>query len=95
MVTDIVVFYVLLAVVLVSYVVLGAAQAAAIAKGLARQGYGRASSVLAAVVLAFAPLVGGVAAVLGARSAWGWSTIKGVFWFFGSLLAILALILLG
>ena len=95
MVTDIVVFYVLLAVVLISYVVLGSVQAAAIAMGLARRGYGRASSALVALLLAFVPLVGGVAAVLGARSAWGWSTIKGVFWFFGSLLAILALILLG
>ena len=95
MVTDIFAFYVLLAVVLVCYVVLGSTQAVATAKGLARRGYGRASSVLVALLVAFVPLVGGVAAVLGARSAWDWSTIKGVFWFFGSLLAILALILLG
>jgi hypothetical protein len=51
--------------------------------------------VLVALLLAFVPLVGGFAAVLGARSAWGWSAIKGVSWFFGSLLAVFALIFLG
>jgi hypothetical protein len=93
--TDITVFYFLIAVVLAIYAVLGSVQATAIAKGLARQGYGKASSLLVALLLAFVPLVGGAAAVLGARGAWGWSTSKGVFWFFGSLLAILALIFLG
>ncbi len=95
MATDFVVFYVVLAAVLIGYAVLGSMQAVAIAKGLARQGYGKAPAVSVALLLAFVPIVGGAAAVLGARSAWGWSAIKGSLCFFGSFLAILAVVLFG
>ncbi len=95
MAMDLVAFFVLLAVVLIGFVALGSVQAVAIAKGLARHGYGKAPAASVALLLAFMPIVGGTAAVLGARSAWGWSAVKGSLWFFGSLLALRAVVALG
>ena len=95
MATDIVVFYVLLAVVAAGYLVLGTVQAFAIAAGLRHRGFRGWQAGIMAVLFAYLPFLGSAAAVLGTRAAWGWSTAKGIIWFFGSLLAILAVLLLG
>jgi hypothetical protein len=95
MVVDIAVFYVLLAVVGVAYLVLGTVQAFAIAAGLQHRGFRGWQAGIMAVLVAYLPFVGGAAAVRNAELGWGWTARRGVIRFFGPLLAIVAVILLG
>ena len=95
MATDIGVFYFLLAAVAVGYLALGTAQAFAIAAGLQHRGFTGRQAGIMAVLVAYLPFVGGVAAVRNAKLGWGWTARRGVIRFFGPLLAIAAVILFG
>lgn len=93
--TDFLVFYVLLAVLVVCYLVLGTAQAFAIAAGLKQRGFRWWQAGIMAVLIAFLPFVGSAAAVRNAALGWGWSVRRGAVRFFGPLLLILVVLLLG
>ena len=95
MAMDFLAFYVLLAVVAVAYLVLGTVQAFAIAAGLRHRGFRGWQAGIMAVLVAYLPVVGSAAAVRNAELGWGWTARRGVICFFGPLLAIFALIVLG
>jgi hypothetical protein len=79
----------------VAYLVLGAAQAAAIAVGLEEWGIrSRWRARLGALLLAYLPVLGSAFAVWGAALGWHWPTRTGVMRFFGPLAAIVAPLLL-
>jgi hypothetical protein len=89
------VFYALLVAVLIGYLALGTVQALAITAGLERRGFGKAPAVIVALLLAWLPIIGSAAAVRGATAGWGWTTGRGLVRFFGPLIAIAAVLLLG
>jgi hypothetical protein len=93
--TDFLVFYVLLAVLAVCYLVLGTVQAFAIAAGLKQRGFRGWQAGIMAVLIAYLPFVGSAAAMRNAAVGWGWSMRRGAIGFFGPLLLILAVLLLG
>jgi hypothetical protein len=95
MAIDFLAFYVLLAVVAVAYLALGTVQAFAIAAGLRHRGFRGWQAAIMGVLVAYLPFVGSAAAVRNATLGWGWSTRRGVIGFFGALLAIMAVMLLG
>ena len=95
MVADMVVFNFLLAAIALGYLALGTVQAFAIAAGLQHRGFRRWQAGIMAVLVAYFPFIGGVAAVRNAELGWGWTARGGVIRFFGPLLAIAAVILFG